>query len=155
MQTRGQKAIAALLFATAVIGAAAIMTQANAGPPGSYYWKKLPQNLTKGAPTSGGVDIEIVPDGRSRIIGNETDPADQTRVSQIGVSTSGTNCQTSIWRRGRADTALPAASRQLNMRMFAGILIACACGSALFASWLPLQFSVVTVFLFAGPHKLV
>ena len=63
MQTRGQKAIAALLLSTAVIGAAAIITQANAGPPGSYYWKKLPQNLSKGAPTSGGVDIEIVPDG--------------------------------------------------------------------------------------------
>jgi hypothetical protein len=37
--------------------------------------------------------------------------------------------------------------------MFAGILIACACVSALFASWLPLQFSIVTVFLFAGPHN--
>ena len=55
MQTRGQKAIALMLFGVAVIGAAAIMTQANAGPPGFYYWKKLPQNLTKGAPTSGGV----------------------------------------------------------------------------------------------------
>jgi len=63
MQTRSQKAIALMLFGVAVIGAAAIMTEANAGPPGSYYWKKLPQNLTKGAPTSGGVDIEIVPEG--------------------------------------------------------------------------------------------
>ena len=63
VQTRGQKAVAALLFGTAVIGAAAIIAQANAGPPGSYYWKKLPQNLTKGAPTSGGLDIEIVADG--------------------------------------------------------------------------------------------
>lgn len=62
MQTRGQKAVAGLLFVTAVIGAATIIAQANAGPPGSYYWKKLPQNLSKGAPTSGGVDIEIVPD---------------------------------------------------------------------------------------------
>ena len=63
VQTRGQKAVAVLLFGTAVLGAAAIITQANAGPPGSFYWKKLPQNLSKGAPTSGGVDIEIVPDG--------------------------------------------------------------------------------------------
>ena len=63
MQTRGQKAVAVLLFGTAVIGAAAMIAQANAGPPGSYYWKKLPQNLTKGAPTAGGLDIEIVPDG--------------------------------------------------------------------------------------------
>ena len=62
VQTRSQKAIAVLLLGTAVISAAAIITQANAGPPGSYYWKKLPQNLTKGTPTSGGVDIEIVAD---------------------------------------------------------------------------------------------
>jgi hypothetical protein len=47
----------------AVIGATVMIAQANAGPPGSYYWKKLPQNLTKGAPTSGGLDIEIVADG--------------------------------------------------------------------------------------------
>ena len=37
--------------------------------------------------------------------------------------------------------------------MFAGILLACAGASALLASWVPLQFSVVTVFLFAGPHN--
>ena len=52
----------ALLLGTAVMGAAAVMTNANAGPPSSYYWRKLPQNLTKGAPTTAGVDIEIVPD---------------------------------------------------------------------------------------------
>jgi hypothetical protein len=63
VQTRAQKAVAALLFGMAVIGATAMIAQANAGPPGSYYWKKLPQNLTKGAPTSGGLDIEIVADG--------------------------------------------------------------------------------------------
>jgi len=63
VQTRGQKAAAALLFGMAVIGATAMIAQANAGPPGSFYWKKLPQNLTKGAPTSGGLDIEIVADG--------------------------------------------------------------------------------------------
>jgi hypothetical protein len=63
VKTRGQKAVAALLFSTALISLAAVVAQANAGPPGSYYWKKLPQNLTKGAPTSGGLDIEIVPDG--------------------------------------------------------------------------------------------
>ena len=63
VQTRGQKAVATLLFGMAVIGATAMIAQANAGPPGSYYWKKLPQNLTKGAPTSGGLDIVIVPDG--------------------------------------------------------------------------------------------
>ena len=62
VQTRGQKAVAVLLFGTAVIGAAAMIAQANAGPPGSYYWKKLPQNLSKGAKTIGGLDIEVVAD---------------------------------------------------------------------------------------------
>jgi hypothetical protein len=61
-QTRGQKAVAALLMCTAVVGAAAIVTRANAGPPSSYFWRKLPQNLSKGTPTSGAVDIVIVPD---------------------------------------------------------------------------------------------
>lgn len=62
LQTRGQKAVAALLMGAAVIGAAAIITRANAGPPSSYFWRKLPQNLSKGNPTNGTVDIEIVPD---------------------------------------------------------------------------------------------
>lgn len=35
----------------------------------------------------------------------------------------------------------------------AALLIACACLSAVLASWLPLQASIVTVFLFAGPHN--
>ena len=47
---------------TAVIGAAAIIARANAGLPGSYLWRKLPQNFSKGTPTYGGIDIEIVPD---------------------------------------------------------------------------------------------
>ena len=63
VQTRGQKTVAILLVGRAVMGATAMMAQANAGPPGAYDWKKLPQNLTKGAPTSGGLDIVIVPDG--------------------------------------------------------------------------------------------
>ncbi|HEY3042330.1 MAG TPA: hypothetical protein VGJ66_26610 [Pyrinomonadaceae bacterium] len=62
VQARGQKAVAALLIGTAIVGAAAIIARANAGPPGSYLWRKLPQNLSKGAPTYGGIDIEIVPD---------------------------------------------------------------------------------------------
>ena len=60
--TKAQKAVVALLLGAVVISAAAVLTSANAGPPGSYYWKKLPQNLSKGATTDGGVDIEIVPD---------------------------------------------------------------------------------------------
>ncbi|MDQ2976522.1 MAG: hypothetical protein M3R69_14080 [Acidobacteriota bacterium] len=45
------------------------------------------------------------------------------------------------------------ASRQLSIKAFTSILLACALLSALLASWVPLQFSVVTVFLFAGPHN--
>jgi hypothetical protein len=42
---------------------------------------------------------------------------------------------------------------QRNTRVFVSIMLACALLSAGLASWLPLQFSVVTVFLFAGPHN--
>jgi hypothetical protein len=38
-------------------------------------------------------------------------------------------------------------------KLFAASVIACACLSAALAGWLPLQLSVVTVFLFAGPHN--
>lgn len=40
-------------------------------------------------------------------------------------------------------------------KVFAVVLVACALLSAVLASWLPLQFSMLTVFLFAGPHNLV
>jgi hypothetical protein len=63
VHTRTQKMVAALLMGVSVVGAAAIIARANAGPPGSYLWRRLPQNLSKGAPTNGGIDIEIVPDG--------------------------------------------------------------------------------------------
>ncbi len=38
-------------------------------------------------------------------------------------------------------------------RLFGGMLVASACLSAMLASWLPLQVSIATVFLFAGPHN--
>jgi hypothetical protein len=60
------------------------------------------------------------------------------------------NIDLAAWR---ADSASLVGNRQLSLRVFAGTLILCASFSALFASWLPLQFSVVTVFLFAGPHN--
>lgn len=49
-------------------------------------------------------------------------------------------------------------SRQLHRvgnssRLFVAVLVTCACVSAMFATWLPLQISIVTVFLFAGPHN--
>lgn len=63
VQNRGQKTVAAFLLGTAVIGAAAIITQANAGPPPSWQWRKLSANLTQGRPTYASVNIEIVQEG--------------------------------------------------------------------------------------------
>ena len=60
------------------------------------------------------------------------------------------NIDVAAWR---ADATARTRGDQLSIRVFAGVLITCACLSALFASWVPLQFSVVTVFLFAGPHN--
>ena len=69
---RTQKAVGAIVIAAVVLGAAAIITRGNAGPPGSYRWRNLPQALAKGESTTGGVDIEVVPDdqlqGRMRLI---------------------------------------------------------------------------------------
>lgn len=69
---RTQKALAAIVLVAVVLGAAAIITRGNAGPPGSYRWRNLPQALAKGESTYGGVDIEVVPDdqlsGRMRLI---------------------------------------------------------------------------------------
>jgi len=57
-----RKAIAAAVIVMATIGAAAIITRGNAGPPGYYRWRTLPQALSDGHSTAGGVDIEIVAD---------------------------------------------------------------------------------------------
>ena len=59
---RTQKALGVVVLVGVVLGAAAIIARANAGPPGSYYWRNLPKALADGKPTQGGVDIEIVPD---------------------------------------------------------------------------------------------
>ena len=40
-----------------------------------------------------------------------------------------------------------------NVKVFVALLLLCMLGSAVFASWLPLQISIVTLFLFAGPHN--
>jgi hypothetical protein len=50
-------------------------------------------------------------------------------------------------------TASPARLDRSRTTLFVLALGACALGSAVFASWLPLQVSIVTVFLFAGPHN--
>jgi hypothetical protein len=59
---RTQKALGAIVLVAVVLGAAAIITRGNAGPPGSWRWRNLPQALAEGKPTLGGVDVEIVPD---------------------------------------------------------------------------------------------
>jgi len=63
VQSRGQKTVAGLLLGTALIGATAIITQANAGPPPSWQWRKLSTNLKEGRPTYASVNIEIVSEG--------------------------------------------------------------------------------------------
>jgi len=75
-QRRSQKGIAAVLLVAGMLGAATVIVRANAGPPGYYYWQNLPQNLTKGQPTRGGLDIEIVPgdDGIKLIIPMKSTP---------------------------------------------------------------------------------
>src|SRR5256885_8132565 len=42
---------------------------------------------------------------------------------------------------------------RVSVKAFAAVLIGSAIVSAAMASWLPLQMSIVTVFLFAGPHN--
>jgi len=66
---RGQKAVAIVLLTAATLGAAAIITRGNAGPPGYYRWKNISQNLAQGRETSGGLDIEIVPDNPNDPVG--------------------------------------------------------------------------------------
>jgi hypothetical protein len=60
---RNQKIIAAVVLAAALLGAATIITKANAGPPGYVRWQGLPQALTDGRSTQAGVDIVIVSEG--------------------------------------------------------------------------------------------
>ena len=38
-------------------------------------------------------------------------------------------------------------------KIFVGLVVLCVIAAAAFASWLPLQVSIVTLFLFAGPHN--
>src|SRR5688572_27578412 len=51
------------------------------------------------------------------------------------------------WRSARLSKS------QTHAKLFAAVLLTCACLSALLASFVPLQFSILTVFLFAGPHN--
>jgi len=58
------------------------------------------------------------------------------------------NIVVSAWPKARARD-----DRRVSAAVFATILIVSACLSAALASWLPLQVSIVSVFLFAGPHN--
>jgi hypothetical protein len=50
-------------------------------------------------------------------------------------------------------TPVKTQTRPVRGGMFASAVVACGVTAAVFASWLPLQVSIVTVFLFAGPHN--
>lgn len=60
--TRTQKTLMITLLGLVVVGAAAIITRGNAGPPPYYRWRNLAENLAKGQSTTGGMSVEIVPD---------------------------------------------------------------------------------------------
>jgi hypothetical protein len=60
---RAAKVTAAGLIVFAVLGAAAIITRGNAGPPPDYQsWMRLGKNFSHGKTTSGELIIEVVPD---------------------------------------------------------------------------------------------
>lgn len=60
---RKNKIVAAAILVVAVLGAAAIITRGNAGPPPGYLsWMKLSKNFSQGKATTGDFMIEVVPD---------------------------------------------------------------------------------------------
>jgi hypothetical protein len=59
---RGHKTLAIVLIAVATIGAAAIITRGNAGPPPGYAWRNLSTNLAEGRSTTGSITLKLVPD---------------------------------------------------------------------------------------------
>jgi hypothetical protein len=66
---RTEKIAAIALVAVATLGAAAIITRGNAGPPPAFRWRNLPTALATGQSTAGGVLLEIVPDDPNSSIG--------------------------------------------------------------------------------------
>lgn len=57
-----RKAGLAAVLVVATLGAAAVITRGNAGPPPYYRWRNLPTALTQGQSTTGDITVEIVPD---------------------------------------------------------------------------------------------
>ena len=67
---RARKAVAAGILVVAVLGAAAIITRGNAGPPPGYFnWMRLSKNYAQGRTTSGEMVIEVVADEPNRTPG--------------------------------------------------------------------------------------
>jgi hypothetical protein len=58
---RQHKTIAAVLVLSGFLGAAAIVTHGNAGPPPSYLWRNITNNLNEGKSTQGPIEVEVVP----------------------------------------------------------------------------------------------
>lgn len=68
--SRARKAVGAGILVIAVLGAGAIITRGNAGPPPGYLnWSRLSKNFEQGRVTSGEMVIEIVPDEPNRAPG--------------------------------------------------------------------------------------
>ena len=63
--SRGHKTAAVILFAVTTLGAAAIVSRGNAGPPPGLRWWDVPKALTNGESASGAVTVEIVPDNQN------------------------------------------------------------------------------------------
>jgi len=63
--TRGHKTAAVILVAVTTLGAAAIISRANVGPPPGLRWWDVPSALANGESASGNVIVEIVPDDQS------------------------------------------------------------------------------------------
>jgi hypothetical protein len=78
---RSRKTIAVALICAALVGAAAIISRANAGPPPGYLWRALPQNLKDGKSTFGSIEIEVMPERQSikLILPMRSAPANSTR----------------------------------------------------------------------------
>ena len=64
-----------------------------------------------------------------------------------GTAPLGTPPKFATWREAPRRRAEP------RTRVFVALLLVCALSSALLASSIPIQFSVITVFVFAGPHN--
>lgn len=60
------------------------------------------------------------------------------------------NIDVAAWKTGQTRTRI-----RKRASVFVSLMIASTIASAMFATWLPLQFSMLTVFLFAGPHNLL